>query len=79
MNGTFTTGKLKSSLCRNLSLNNSKFGDFVDSIYPIELEIRNTTDTDWSASYLDLRIEIYIEGLFRTKGCDKEMISIFPS
>jgi hypothetical protein len=61
-----------------LSLNNSRFGDFVDSIYPIELEIRNTTDTDCSASYLDLRIEIYIEGLLRTKGCDKEMISIFP-
>ena len=54
-----------------LSLHNSKFGDFVDSIYPIELEIRNTTDTVWSASYLDLRIEIYTEGLLRTKGCDK--------
>ena len=29
-----------------LSLNNSRFGDFVDSIYPIELEIKNTTYTD---------------------------------
>jgi hypothetical protein len=29
-----------------LSLNNSKFSDFVDRIYPIELEIKNTTDTD---------------------------------
>jgi hypothetical protein len=29
-----------------LSLNNSRFGDFVDRIYPIELEIRATTDTD---------------------------------
>ena len=28
-----------------LSLNNSKVGDFVDHIYPIELEIKNTTDT----------------------------------
>jgi hypothetical protein len=27
------------------SLNNSRFGDFVDHIYPIELEI-DTTDTD---------------------------------
>jgi hypothetical protein len=61
-----------------LSLNNSKFGDFVDSIYPIELEIRNTTDTDWSASYLDLRIEIYIEGRLRTKGCDKRDDFNFP-
>jgi hypothetical protein len=37
-----------------LSLNNSKFGDFVDRIYPIELEIEDTTDTDRVASYLDL-------------------------
>jgi hypothetical protein len=35
-----------------LSLN--KFGDFVDHIYPIELEIKDTTDTARFASYLDL-------------------------
>ena len=40
------------------SLNNSRFGDFVDRIYSIELEIKDTTDTDWSASYLDLHLEI---------------------
>ena len=38
-----------------LSLNNSRFGDFVD---PIELEIKDTTDTDRSASCLDLHLEI---------------------
>ena len=27
-----------------LSLNNSKFGDYVERIYPIELEIKDTTD-----------------------------------
>ena len=37
-----------------ISLNNSRFDDFVDRIDPIELEI---TDTDRSASYLDLHIE----------------------
>ena len=41
-----------------LSLNNSRFGDFVDHIYPIELEIKDTTDTDRSASYLDLHLEV---------------------
>ena len=41
-----------------LSLNNSRFGDFVDRIYPIELEIKDTTNTDRSASYLDLHLEI---------------------
>ena len=54
-----------------LSLNNSSFGDFVDSIYPIELEIKDTKDTDRSASYLDLHLDIDSEGRLRTKRCDK--------
>ena len=45
-----------------LSLYNSRFGDFVDRIYRIELEIKDTTDTDRSASYLDLHLEIDSEG-----------------
>jgi hypothetical protein len=35
-----------------LSLNSSKFGDFVDRIYPIDPEIKDTTDTTMSASYM---------------------------
>jgi hypothetical protein len=54
-----------------LSLNNSRFGDFVDRIYPIELEIKDTTDTARSASYLDLQLEIESEGRLRTKLFDK--------
>ena len=34
-----------------LSLNNSRFGDFVDRIYPIELELEDITVT---ASYIGL-------------------------
>ena len=45
-----------------ISLNNFRFGDFVDRIYPIELEIMYTTDTDRSASYLDLHLEIDSQG-----------------
>jgi hypothetical protein len=41
-----------------LSLNNSRISDFVDPIYPIELEIKETTNTDSSASYLDLHLAI---------------------
>jgi hypothetical protein len=41
-----------------LSLNNSRFGDFVDHIYSVELEIKDTTDTDRSASYLNLNLDI---------------------
>jgi hypothetical protein len=28
-----------------ISLNNFRFGDFLDRSYPIELEIKHTTDT----------------------------------
>ena len=58
-----------------LSLNNSRFGDFVD---PIELEITYTTDTDRSASYLDLHLEIDREGRLRTKLYDKKDDFNFP-
>ena len=61
-----------------LSLNNSRFGDFVDRTYPIELEIKNTTDTDRSASYLDLHLEIDSEGWLRTKLYDKRDDFNFP-
>jgi hypothetical protein len=37
---------------------NSRFGDFVDRIYPIEVEIKGTTDTDRSASYLNLHLAL---------------------
>jgi hypothetical protein len=49
-----------------LSLNN-----FVDRIYPIEPEIKDTTDTDKSISYLDLHLEIDSEGRLGTKLYDK--------
>ena len=61
-----------------LSLNNSRLGDFVDRIYPIELEIKDTTDTDRSASYLDLHLEIDSEGRFRTQLYDKRDDFNFP-
>ena len=53
-----------------LSLNNSMFGDFVDRIYHIEFEIKDTIDTDRSASYLALHLEINSEGRLRKKLYD---------
>ena len=50
-----------------LSLNNSRFGGFVDRIYPIDLEITDITDTDRSDAYLDFFLEIDSEGRLRTK------------
>jgi hypothetical protein len=40
------------------SLNNAKLGYVFYHIYPIELEIHDTTDTPRSASYLDILLEI---------------------
>ena len=60
------------------SLNNSKFGDYVERIYPIELEIKDTTDTVKSASYLDLHLEIDNEGRLKTKLYDKRDNFSFP-
>ena len=37
-------------------------GDFVERIYHIELEIKDTTDTERSGSYLDLHLEIDSDG-----------------
>ena len=59
-------------------LNCSRFGDFVDRIYPIELEIKDTTDTDRSASYLDIHLKIDSEGRLRTKLYDKIDYFNFP-
>jgi hypothetical protein len=61
-----------------LSLYNSRFGDFVDGIYLIELEIKDTTDTDRSASYLDLHLDVDSEGRLRTKLYDKRDDINFP-
>jgi hypothetical protein len=40
--------------------------------YPIELEIKDTTDADKSASYLDLHLEIDNERRLRKKLYDKK-------
>ena len=45
-----------------LSLNNSWFGHSVDRMHPIEIEIKNATDTDRSTSYLDLHLELHTKG-----------------
>ena len=58
-------------------LNNSRFGDFFDRIYPIELEIKSPKNTDRSASYLDLHFEIDRGGQ-ELNFTTKEIISISP-
>jgi hypothetical protein len=56
-----------------LSINNSRFAEFLPLIYPPELEVKETTDTASSASFLDLYLEIDDSGQLSTK---KNVINI---
>ena len=67
----------------NSNQTNNLFGNYVGRIFPIELEIKDTTETESSASYLDFHLEIYRKGGFRTKLYDKRYdfdfsIAYFP-
>ena len=63
-----------------LSLKHSNFCDYVDCIYPTELEIKDTTDKDKSASYLyhDIHLNIDNKSRFRMKLYDKMNDFNFP-
>ena len=37
-----------------LAISNCKFCDFVDHLYPVQIEIKDTIETNMSASYIDL-------------------------
>ena len=50
-----------------ISLNNSKLSEFINRIYTIEFEIKDTTDTARSALYIDIHLEIDRDGRLRTK------------
>ena len=54
-----------------MSLNNSKFSDSIDLIYPHELDINDTTDSTNPASYLDLQLEYNNQGKLLTRLYDK--------
>ena len=54
-----------------LSLNNPYFSQYLHLIYPSELEIKDTTDTRRTASYLDLFLNIDTDGRLHTKIYDK--------
>jgi hypothetical protein len=43
-----------------LSINNHNFHNFVHLIYPDELERKNTTESENSASYLDILLTVVI-------------------
>ena len=54
-----------------LSINNPDFQNYLSQNYPIELKIKDTTESNTSASYLDLLLSIERDGQLRTSLCDK--------
>ena len=54
-----------------LSINNHNFHNYVHLIYPDELEIKDTTESDKSASYLDILLNIDSNGRLTTSLYDK--------
>ena len=54
-----------------LSINNVNFHSYVNSIYLCELEIKDTTDSDMSVSYLDILLEKDSDGNLTTKLYEK--------
>ena len=58
-----------------LSLNNSRFRDYLHRIYLNKLEVKNNTDT--VCSYIDLHLEFYNGGGLKTKLHDKRDVFTF--
>ena len=54
-----------------LSINNPNFGNYIVDIYPAELEIKDTTDADHRASYLDLDLSYDRDKRLQVKLYDK--------
>ena len=59
-------------------MNNHKFKDYIDVIYPEELEIKDTTDVQKCDNYLELRLEFDEGGKLYTQLFDKRDDIDFP-
>ena len=58
-----------------LSINNPEFENYLGQMYPAELEIKDTTESTTSASYLDLLLSIGRDGQLHTSIYDKRDVS----
>ena len=54
-----------------LSIINPEFENYLGQMYPVELEVKDTTETNTSASYLDLLMLIERDGQLHTSIYDK--------
>ena len=61
-----------------ISLNNPEFKHFIQSIYPKELDLKETTENESGCSYLDLFFYKNGEGMLKSKLYDKRDDFSFP-
>ena len=61
-----------------LSLSNTNFDKYINTIYPPELDIKNTTESTSSSSYLDLMLSVDVNKKLHTKLYDKRDDFNFP-
>ena len=54
-----------------LSINIPEFENYLGQLYPVELDIKDTTESNTSASYLDLPLSIRRGGQVHTSIYDK--------
>ena len=62
-----------------LQINNPEFENYLGHVYPAKLEIKDSTKSTTSASYLDLLLSIGRDGQLTLSFLTNEMISISPS
>ena len=61
-----------------LNLNNTKFNDYIDVLYPEDLENKDTTYAPKWTNYIDLRLEFDEDGKLYTRHYDKRVDFDFP-
>ncbi|KAK3091923.1 hypothetical protein FSP39_023756 [Pinctada imbricata] len=54
-----------------MSINNPKVADYLSGIYPSELEVKENTETNNSASYVDIKLSYDTDGHLNTSIYDK--------
>ena len=54
-----------------IALNNPYFGNYIKDIYPKELELKETTESETCCSYLDLFLYKDVDGMLKSKLYDK--------
>ena len=66
-----STSHINTSMTYLLSINNPYFENYIGQIYPPRLEIKDTTESNTYASYLDLLLSVCRDGQLHSSLYDK--------